>query len=228
MYSVLAGLSVPTQRTLIMLCIYFVARWCRRQLAVDARARPGADRRAADRSVCAARGRRVAVVRRGRDHPAGSRGPRAARWSDRERSRAFRSRSRSGSCRCCSRAFGSISLISPLANVARGAAVHAAGRAHGAARDACGRRSVWLPAANGCSRVPAAVLQWTLAAAANGSASRPLALWHSAAAAVARVRRADRRRAAAGRCRASGRRAWRACCCACRSLLHRPPVPACR
>lgn len=33
-YSLLAGLSVPTQRTLIMLCIYFGARWCRRELSV--------------------------------------------------------------------------------------------------------------------------------------------------------------------------------------------------
>ena len=32
-YSVLAGLSVPTQRTLIMLCIYFALRWQRRTLA---------------------------------------------------------------------------------------------------------------------------------------------------------------------------------------------------
>jgi competence protein ComEC len=32
-YSVLAGLSVPTQRTLIMLCIYFALRWWRRTLA---------------------------------------------------------------------------------------------------------------------------------------------------------------------------------------------------
>lgn len=33
-YSVLAGLSVPTQRTLMMLCVYFVARWSRRELSV--------------------------------------------------------------------------------------------------------------------------------------------------------------------------------------------------
>jgi competence protein ComEC len=33
-YSMLAGLSVPTQRTLLMLVIYFAARWCRRQLAI--------------------------------------------------------------------------------------------------------------------------------------------------------------------------------------------------
>lgn len=33
-YSFLAGLSVPTQRTLIMLCIYFAARWWRRELSV--------------------------------------------------------------------------------------------------------------------------------------------------------------------------------------------------
>jgi len=32
-YSVLAGLSVPTQRTLIMLCIFFALRWQRRTLA---------------------------------------------------------------------------------------------------------------------------------------------------------------------------------------------------
>jgi competence protein ComEC len=32
-YSVLAGLSVPTQRTLTMLCIYFALRWHRRTLA---------------------------------------------------------------------------------------------------------------------------------------------------------------------------------------------------
>lgn len=33
-YSCLAGLSVPTQRTLMMLCIYFAARWWRRELSV--------------------------------------------------------------------------------------------------------------------------------------------------------------------------------------------------
>lgn len=33
-YSVLAGLSIPTQRTLIMLCIYFGLRWWRRTLAI--------------------------------------------------------------------------------------------------------------------------------------------------------------------------------------------------
>lgn len=33
-YSTLAGLSVPTQRTLVMLCIYFGARWLRRELGV--------------------------------------------------------------------------------------------------------------------------------------------------------------------------------------------------
>lgn len=32
-YSILAGLSIPTQRTLIMLCIYFALRWRRRVLA---------------------------------------------------------------------------------------------------------------------------------------------------------------------------------------------------
>jgi competence protein ComEC len=34
LYSMLAGLSVPTQRTLLMLVIYFGARWYRRQLAI--------------------------------------------------------------------------------------------------------------------------------------------------------------------------------------------------
>lgn len=33
-YSTLAGLSIPTQRTLIMLCIYFTARWLRRELSI--------------------------------------------------------------------------------------------------------------------------------------------------------------------------------------------------
>jgi competence protein ComEC len=33
-YSLLAGMSVPTQRTLVMLCIYFAARWSRRALSV--------------------------------------------------------------------------------------------------------------------------------------------------------------------------------------------------
>lgn len=33
-YSVLAGLSIPTQRTLLMLCIYFGLRWWRRTLAI--------------------------------------------------------------------------------------------------------------------------------------------------------------------------------------------------
>lgn len=32
-YSALAGMSIPTQRTLIMLCIYFASRWWRRELA---------------------------------------------------------------------------------------------------------------------------------------------------------------------------------------------------
>lgn len=34
-YSCLAGLSVPTQRTLVMLCIFFAARWWRRELSVS-------------------------------------------------------------------------------------------------------------------------------------------------------------------------------------------------
>lgn len=34
LYSMLAGLSIPTQRTLIMLCIYFGLRWRRRVLAI--------------------------------------------------------------------------------------------------------------------------------------------------------------------------------------------------
>ncbi|MDY6949026.1 MAG: DNA internalization-related competence protein ComEC/Rec2 [Pseudomonadota bacterium] len=33
-YSVLAGLSVPTQRTLVMLCIYFGLRWWRRTMCI--------------------------------------------------------------------------------------------------------------------------------------------------------------------------------------------------
>jgi len=33
LYSLLAGLSVPTQRTLVMLCVYFGMRWRRRQVA---------------------------------------------------------------------------------------------------------------------------------------------------------------------------------------------------
>ncbi len=33
-YSLLAGMSVPTQRTLVMLCIYFCVRWLRRELSV--------------------------------------------------------------------------------------------------------------------------------------------------------------------------------------------------
>lgn len=33
-YSALAGMSVPTQRTLLMLTIYFASRWCRRTLTV--------------------------------------------------------------------------------------------------------------------------------------------------------------------------------------------------
>lgn len=33
-YSALAGLSIPTQRTLVMLCIYFGLRWWRRPLAI--------------------------------------------------------------------------------------------------------------------------------------------------------------------------------------------------
>lgn len=33
-YSLMAGLSIPTQRTALMLCIYFIARWCRRDIQV--------------------------------------------------------------------------------------------------------------------------------------------------------------------------------------------------
>ena len=33
-YSALAGLSIPTQRTLVMLCVYFGLRWWRRPLAI--------------------------------------------------------------------------------------------------------------------------------------------------------------------------------------------------
>ncbi|MDY0065890.1 MAG: DNA internalization-related competence protein ComEC/Rec2 [Steroidobacteraceae bacterium] len=35
MYAALAGLSIPTQRTLIMLCVYFAARWRRRETRVS-------------------------------------------------------------------------------------------------------------------------------------------------------------------------------------------------
>lgn len=33
-YSLLAGMSIPTQRTLVMLCIFFATRWRRRELAI--------------------------------------------------------------------------------------------------------------------------------------------------------------------------------------------------
>jgi competence protein ComEC len=33
-YSLLAGMSVPTQRTLLMLCLYFAARWARRSVSI--------------------------------------------------------------------------------------------------------------------------------------------------------------------------------------------------
>jgi competence protein ComEC len=33
-YSLLAGMSIPTQRTLVMLCVYFVAKWMRRTIDV--------------------------------------------------------------------------------------------------------------------------------------------------------------------------------------------------
>ncbi len=33
-YAFMAGLSIPTQRTALMLCIYFAARWCRRDMQV--------------------------------------------------------------------------------------------------------------------------------------------------------------------------------------------------
>lgn len=34
-YSLMAGFSIPTQRTALMLCIYFTARWCRRDIQVS-------------------------------------------------------------------------------------------------------------------------------------------------------------------------------------------------
>ena len=141
-----------------------------------ASARPGAHRRAADRPVCSARAGRMAVVRRSRDHSAGSRRPRAARRSDRRRSRASRQQSRSGSCRCCSLSFGSVSLISPLANVVAIPLFTLLHRAHCAARGAVPRRCGCLPA-NGCWQCPTQLLQWTWPLL-QWLAKCPLALWH--------------------------------------------------
>ena len=82
-YSTLAGLSVPTQRTLLMLVHLLRRALVSASARGHARARSGSHRRAADRPIRSARAGSMAVVRRSRDHPARRRRPRAARRADR-------------------------------------------------------------------------------------------------------------------------------------------------
>ena len=202
-------------------CIYFARALVSTRARGRASARPGADRRAADRSVCAARARRVAVVRRGRDHPAGSRRPSAARRTD----RSVRAHSDGGHDR--TRAAAARSVRQHFADVAarqcrRDSAVHAAHRADGAARSAAAA-SVWLPAGEWVLAVPRAAAALDVAAAAMARAvpAGAVALSAAAVAAFAALVVGVLLLVVP----ASGRRGWQACCCACRSLLHRVPVP---
>jgi competence protein ComEC len=174
LYSTLAGLSVPTQRTLLMLVIYFGARWYRRQLAVTqalglaligvllidpfAPLAPGAWLSFGAVAIIL-----LAVVGRVRRE-----GPIAG-------FARIQAAVTIGLVPLLLISFGSVSLISPLANVVAiplftlllvptvllGACV----------------ASVWLPAGEWVLALPAQVLQWTWPML-QWLSKYPLALWH--------------------------------------------------
>lgn len=174
LYSTLAGLSVPTQRTLLMLVIYFAGRWYRRQLAVTqalglsligvllidpfAPLAPGAwlSFGAVAVILLAVAGR----VRR--DGPIAS----FAR---------VQLAVTIGLVPALLIAFGSVSLISPVANVVA-IPLFTLVLVPTVLLGACAA-SLWLPAGEWILALPAQVLHWTWPLL-QWLAHCPLALWH--------------------------------------------------
>ncbi|HKQ11961.1 MAG TPA: DNA internalization-related competence protein ComEC/Rec2 [Steroidobacteraceae bacterium] len=174
LYSMLAGLSVPTQRTLLMLVIYFAARWCRRQLAVTqalglsligvllldpfAPLAPGAwlSFGAVAIILLAVAGR----VRRDGPIAAFARVQLAVTI---------------GLVPLLLTAFGSVSLISPLANVIA-IPLFTLVLVPTVLLGTCAA-SMWLPAGEWVLALPVHVMQWSWPVL-QWLASCPLALWH--------------------------------------------------
>jgi competence protein ComEC len=174
LYSMLAGLSVPTQRTLLMLVIYFAARWCRRQLAIGhvlalsliavllidpfAPLAPGAWLSFGAVAIIL-----LAVTGRlKRDRPIA----------------AFvrvQATITVGLVPLLLAAFGSVSLISPLANVLA-IPLFTLLLVPAVLVGACAA-SVWLPAGEWVLALPVQVLQWTWPVL-HWLAQSPFALWH--------------------------------------------------
>jgi len=174
LYSALAGLSVPTQRTLLMLAIYFGARWYRRQLAVTqalglslvgvllidpfAPLAPGAWLSfGAVAIILLAVGGHVR-----RDGP-------IAAFARVQFAVTI------GLVPLLLTAFGSVSLISPVANVVA-IPLFTLVLVPTVLLGACAA-SVWLPAGEWVLALPAHVLQWTWPLL-QWLATCPLALWH--------------------------------------------------
>jgi competence protein ComEC len=173
-YSMLAGLSVPTQRTLLMLVIYLGARWCRRQIAIAhvlgvsliavllldpfAPLAPGAWLSFGAVAIIL-----LAVAGRlQRDRPIA----------------AFvrvQAAITVGLLPLLLAAFGSVSLISPLAN-AIAIPLFTLVLVPAVLVGACAA-SLWLPAGEWLLALPAQLLQWTWPLL-QWLAHCPLALWH--------------------------------------------------
>ena len=174
LYSSLAGLSVPTQRTMLMLVIYFGSRWYRRQLAVShalglslvgvllidpfAPLAPGAwlSFGAVAIILLAVAGR----VRRDGPIAAFARVQLAVTI---------------GLVPLLLTAFGSVSLISPVANVIA-IPLFTLVLVPTVLLGACAA-SLWLPAGDWILTLPAHVLQWTWPLL-QWLAKCPLAVWH--------------------------------------------------
>jgi competence protein ComEC len=174
LYSMLAGLSVPTQRTLLMLVIYFGGRWYRRQLAVTqalglsligvllldpfAPLAPGAWLSFGAVAVIL-----LAVAGRVRRD-----GPIAA-FARVQLAITI------GLVPLLLTAFGSVSLISPLANVIA-IPLFTLVLVPTVLLGACAA-SIWPPAGEWVLALPALVMQWTWPLL-QWLARWPLALWH--------------------------------------------------
>lgn len=174
LYCSLAGLSVPTQRTLLMLVIYFGARWCRRQLAVTqalglslvgvllldpfAPLAPGAWLSFGAVAIIL-----LAVAGRvQRDGP-------IAAFARVQVAVTI------GLVPLLLTAFGSVSLISPIANVVA-IPLFTLVLVPTVLLGACAA-SLWLPAGDWILALPAHVLQWTWPSL-QWLAKCPLAIWH--------------------------------------------------
>lgn len=173
-YSALAGLSVPTQRTLLMLAIYFASRWFRRNLTVThtlglslvgvllidpfAPLAPGAWLSFGAVAVIL-----LAVAGRVRRY-----GPIAT-------FARVQAAVTVGLVPLLLAAFGGVSLISPLAN-AIAIPLFTLVVVPAVLLGACAA-SVWLPAGEWVLALPVALLQWTWPLL-QWLAERPLALWY--------------------------------------------------